>query len=190
MSKLDTIVNKINLGLKAGNFKSNRFQRGKFYGIAELLKLEAGKIPCEVTNKGEGNRVSIDDNYPFQLYHRIISIEAEESESSFGDNLDVTETANMRMVIVFNREIIQLKKEDIVSGVFSSLIVGISKADLTSLNIYDCDISYGQFDLDSESVYSDEYDLGDFELTPQTVMIALPYQIQTMYRKGCIQICN
>ena len=190
MSKLDTIVGYINTGLKAGNFASNRFQRGKFYGIAELLKLEEGTMPCSVSDNGQATKISIDDNYPFQLYHRIENIEGEESEESFGDDLDVTETASMRMVVVFNREIIRLKKEDIVSAVFSSLITGISKADMTSLNIYECNISYGTFELNYEDVYNTEYNLGEYLLKPQTVMIALPYEIETKYRKGCIQICN
>jgi hypothetical protein len=190
MSKLDTIVTEINTALKAGNFKSNRFQRGKFYGIAELVKLEEGQIPGIISNKGEVTKVSIDDNYPFQLYHRITSIEAEEDELSYGDGLEVIETVDMRLVIVCNREIIQLKKEDIVSGVFASLPTGISSATETSLNINYCDITYGQFDINAESVYSEEYQLESFDLTPQTIMIALPYQIITKYRKGCINICN
>jgi hypothetical protein len=177
MSKYDTIIGYINTGLTSGNFASNRFQRGKFYGITELLKLEEGTI-------------SIDDNYPFQLYHRILGIEGEEDEAGYGQDIDVIERCSMQMVIIFNREIIRLKKEDIVSGVFSSLITGISKANMASLNINECNISYGNFNLNYEDVYNAEYNLGEYLLKPQTVMVALPYEIEVKYRKGCIQICN
>lgn len=190
MSKYDTIIGYINTGLKSGNFSSNRFQRGKFYGITELLKLEEGTMPCLVSDNGQATKISIDDNYPFQLYHRIVEIKGEEDENGFGDEVDVIEMATMRMVIVFNREIIRLKKEDIVSGIFSSMITGISKANMSSLNINECRISYGNFDLNYEDVYNTEYNLGEYLLKPQTVMIALPYEIETKYRKGCIQICT
>jgi|688.fasta_scaffold184120_4 hypothetical protein len=190
MSKLDSIVSQINTDLKAGNFSSNRFQRGKFYGIAELVKIEEGTFPGIIDNTGNIQKVAIDDNYSFQLYHRITSIQAEEDELSYGDGYEIIETADMRLVIVCNREIIQLKKEDIVSGVFASMPTGISNALETSLNIDFCDITYGTFDIDQQTVYDAEYQLEDFELKPQIIMIALPYQIVTKYRKGCVNICN
>jgi hypothetical protein len=67
---------------------------------------------------------------------------------------------------------------------------GISNALETSLNIDFCDITYGTFDIDQQTVYDAEYQLEDFELKPQIIMIALPYQIVTKYRKGCVNICN
>jgi hypothetical protein len=190
MSKYDTIIGYINTGLTSGNFASNRFQRGKFYGITELLKLEEGTMPCVIADNGQATKISIDDNYPFQLYHRILGIEGEEDEAGYGQDIDVIERCSMQMVIIFNREIIRLKKEDIVSGVFSSLITGISKANMASLNINECNISYGNFNLNYEDVYNAEYNLGEYLLKPQTVMVALPYEIEVKYRKGCIQICN
>jgi hypothetical protein len=190
MSKYDTIIGYINTDLKSGNFASNRFQRGKFYGITELLKLEEGTMPCVIADNGQAAKISIDDNYPFQLYHRILGIEGEEDIDGYGQDIDVIERCSIQMVIIFNREIIRLKKEDIVSGVFSSLITGISKANMTSLNINECNISYGAFNLNYEDVYNAEYNLGEYLLKPQTVMIALPYEIEVKYRKGCIQICN
>jgi len=89
MSKYDTIIGYINTGLTSGNFASNRFQRGKFYGITELLKLEEGTMPCVIADNGQATKISIDDNYPFQLYHRILGIEGEEDEAGYGQDIDV-----------------------------------------------------------------------------------------------------
>jgi hypothetical protein len=191
MSKLDTIVTEINTSLKAGVFGSNRFQRGKMFGIAEKFKIsETETIPCIMNDSGEDTaKVSIDDTYPFQLYHRILSIDAEYAEEDYGDSIEVIETANMKLVVIGNRSVLRLKKEDIVSGIISALPSGVGKAVLSSLNISECDIDYGEFTTEPQEVYDDEYNIEEYLLKPETIMVAMPYTIVTKYRKGCFDFC-
>lgn len=190
MSKLDTIVTDINTALKAGVFGSNRFQRGKLYGIVEKVKVsEAELMPCVISDNGDCAKISVDDTYPFQLYHRLLSVEAEYDEESYGDEKDVIETASMRLVVIGNRSVLRLKKEDIVSGIVSALPSGVGTATLTSLNINYCEIEYGEFEVIANEVYDEEYSIEEYLLKPQTIMIALPYSIVTKYRKGCFDFC-
>jgi hypothetical protein len=186
MSKLDTIVNTINTALKANSFKSGQFKRGVVYGIAEIIPFNDGiTMPAIVQNSGDAEQIAIDDTYPFQLYHRIEGIEGEETEGYD----DVIETANMRLVIIADRSILKLKREDLVSMVYASFIGEISKSEQSSLNIYECSIEYGTFELNSQEVFNAEYNIGDYQLSNQTIMIAMPYTIMTKYRKKCLLTC-
>jgi len=74
MPKVNEIISLYNEKLKAGAFSGHVFQQGEFYGLATpYLKDERMEIAV-VGLDGETKDVSIDDTYPFQMYHRILNV--------------------------------------------------------------------------------------------------------------------
>jgi hypothetical protein len=192
MPKLHEIVDKINLNITTGVFKSKRFQKGKVYGIAELVRTDENELkPCLVENSGEATYISIDDNYPFIIYHRVIGISANvETEVDFGIKKRIEETANMQLVCYADRSKIQFTKEDLIGGVEAAMAYEVPKADLSALNLNFCNIIQNSFNNDKQAVYDAEFNLNDFMLKPNHILFSLSYDIITNYDKNCLVLCD
>lgn len=191
MAKLEEIITIINNGFKANEFATKRFQKGKFNGLAELVLNKDGNTePCIISNNGDTEKLDIDDTYPFQLYHRLISIQStyEENEDGFGDIGFITEAQDMLMVIAFDRSRIQFTKEQIITAIHSSFTIGLTKTQLKSNSLGSCDIKLGNWNLNKYDVYSTEY--GEQKQLPTTInLISLSYKITTQINKGCLTLC-
>lgn len=193
MPYVKQIVDLINLGLTE-NLKTKGFTKGRFEGIAELLQREEdnGKvtIPAIVDNNGHCEWVGVDDNMPFRLYHRILTL-TNEDDGQMGDNIICQETANMMMVIYGNRKAFQVRPEQISSMINAYFLKTITTAQKTSYNLLTVDIQVSTTNLDSVSVFNQEFS-GDvkFNLAPERFLIAIPYTIKSTYEKSCFEVCT
>ena len=192
MPKIHEIVTIINNTLKADKFKSKRFQKGNFFGVAELMPNEQGETkPCSIDNGGDATFLSIDDSYPFIVYHRVLNIEPNRTmDDNFGNGIRREETANMKMVCYADRSKIKLTKEDLIGGFSAGWLYQILPTDITALGINDCDINMGSFETDSTTVYNSEFNLKENLLKPQTILFSLDYQIVTNYNVSCLTLCE
>lgn len=92
---LNTILDDINTQIKTVSFGSKITTRGLCY----LQEKDGKTFPLENTNTKNGLKISWDDKFPLQTYHRILSVEKESDTSQgFGKNVSRMRVYNMRLV--------------------------------------------------------------------------------------------
>lgn len=191
MAKESNIVSFINDTLTTKQFGASKFQRGTFNGIAELVKSsESGETkPVTVANNGESTYIGINDAYPFQIYHRLLSATFELVDSDFGDYKVRRQTDNMTMVVIADRERLQVTKEQIISAISIGFPLEMDATNKSALSLLTCNITPSNFLTDYNEVYAREFNITATQLKPQTIMIALEYSITTDVVESCIEIC-
>lgn len=195
MPKLRQIIPILNTTIKAGGFTAKRFQKGSFDGIAELIKRGEGeeeqKFPVLVANDGICTDVGINDTKPFQVYHRILSLNGTDPEdgNNFGDQLTVAEEASMRLVVIGDRNRLELAPEDIMAGINLWLPRDLASSVAKSLDLESVQIIPGAINLNMQEVFEEEYPGTAFNLPPNSIMAYMDYQIISEYNKNCFSIC-
>jgi len=92
---LNAILTDINTQIKTVSFGGKITTRGLCY----LQEKDSKTFPIENVNVKSGNKISWDDKYPLQTYHRILSVEKETDPSQgFGKNLSQMRVYTMRLV--------------------------------------------------------------------------------------------
>lgn len=192
MAKLAEIVTIINNNLKATQFAAKRFQRGEFYGIAEQIKSNNnGEIkPGVVSNSGAVTKIVISDTLPFIIYHRLLNYTSEYVEiGDFGDRKNIVETASMRLVLIAHRPVIQLTKEQLLTGVAMGMPLGLTRDQRVTNSLKGCDINPGSFIVDPLQVFKDEFNISEDLLKINTVMFAHEYEVVTAVDNTCFDLC-
>lgn len=193
MAKLHQIIAQINTDLMEGQFKSKRFQKGRFSGIAESITKEDDEkkqtIPGIADNSGDVTSLAMDDIYPFELYHRHLSSTVTEVEEDFGDRVLREEIANMVLIVMGDRQRLKLTKEDIITGINLGMPVEMGQTFLTTNSLVGVNIIQGDFNLDKEDVWTTEFNT-DVMVKPQSIIFSLSYQVVTKTWTTCIEICD
>ena len=98
---LNTIIGEINTAIKTVSFGDQVTTRGLCY----LQEKDEKTSPLENTGNRNGNRISWDDKFPLQTYHRILSPLEKEADLSkgFGKNAFRQRVYNMRLVGIGSR---------------------------------------------------------------------------------------
>ena len=92
---LNAILTDINTQIKTVPFGSKITTRGLCY----LQEKDDKTFPLENTDTKNGLKISWDDKYPLQTYHRILSAEKEsDTTQGFGKNVSKTRLYSMRLV--------------------------------------------------------------------------------------------
>ncbi|KKN74674.1 hypothetical protein LCGC14_0388760 [marine sediment metagenome] len=195
MAKEAEIVAQINIDLKTVQLSSKRFQKGRFSGIAELITKVDGDtrqtVPAIIDNNGNETILSIDEKYPFQLYHRHIASTVEEVDPSeqFGDLVFRQETAQMLMVVTGDRKRLKLTKEEIITGIMLGMPLELGSSFLTANSLDNASIIPGDQNLDREDAWNTEYNTEFVRLKPEMIFFTFSYAIQTRVKFDCIEIC-
>jgi len=191
MAKESNIVTYINDKLIAEQFGSVKFKKGQFSGIAELVKTNEGgeTQPVIVANNGKSTRIGINDIYPFQIYHRTLSASFELVSADFGDFRVRKESTSMTLVVIADRERLEVTKEQIKTALALGFPLEMDATNKTALSLLTCNITPSSFIMDFNEVYSREFNLANYKIKPQTILIALDYTIETEVNESCIEIC-
>lgn len=191
MAKEHGVVTYINAQLVANQFSAGRFKKGSFDGIAELIEDEEETKPCAVDRFGDATYLGIDDTKPFQVYHRVLRPAAEWNlEQDFGNLKNIKETTNMLMVVMGNRNQLQLTAEDIKTGIVAALPLELPTSELNSLGLKTANIIPGDFNWNRSEVYRGEFNLKETKLNTNTIMFSFTYQIETVYDQSCFTLCD
>ena len=191
MPKLAESVEYINAKLRASQFGSKRFQKGRWSGIAELIRTPEGEMmPCSVDNDGDATQLGIDDTYPFEVYHRMIGANFENSEDDFGANKGRKEFSDMVIVIMGDRDRLEFTNEEIISGLSLGFPFNMEKTDVEALSLQSVDFSIQGFERDREAVWNREFETERVQLKPNTLLVSLRYQVMAEVFDGCIEICQ
>lgn len=194
MAKLPEIVTEINTSLKTFQFSDKRFQHA-FNGIVEIVPKQDGetveKFPSIITDEGDITKVTIDDTFGFQLYHRHVGSVFNETptEEQFGSVTIREVTDNMIMIVMGDRDKIKLSKEDIITGIQLGFPLELGKAFLVTNTLDSAQIIQGEFNLDREVLWEQEF-ATKFSLKPSSIFLGYSYDVLTRVKEKCIRICE
>lgn len=195
MAKLHQIVAEINTRLTRANgqFDSKRFQKGRVSGIAELITSvdndQRQTVPAIIDNTGDETKLTIDDSFPFELYHRHLSSSMTEVEDDFGDRQIREETANMLLVVMGDRNRLKFNKEEIITGITLGMPEELGQTFLKANSLVGVNIIQGEFNLNKEDVWASEFNT-EVMIKPSDIFFSLNYQVVTRTWTTCIEICE
>jgi len=195
MAKLHQIVAEINTRLTRANgqFDSKRFQKGRVSGIAELITSvdndQRQTVPAIIDNTGDETKLTIDDSFPFELYHRHLSSSETEVEENWGDRQIREETANMLLVVMGDRNRLKLNKEEIITGITLGMPEELGQTFLIANSLVGVNIIQGEFNLNKEDVWASEFNT-EVMIKPIDIFFSLNYQVVTRTWTTCIEICE
>jgi hypothetical protein len=146
---LNTILTAINTQIKTVSFGSKITTKGLCY----LQVKDEKTFPLENDGSSEGTKISWDDKYPLQTYHRIIDVEKESDlTAGFGANAFRQRVYNMRLVGIGSKDkVTSTSYEDnqdvanAVADVFPSFITS---------NEY---VEVGEMEVIKQNVYNEEF---------------------------------
>lgn len=194
MPHLANIVNAINSHLTGGALKSQMFQGGKFYGLAQKVTIQSDENttkPAIITSDGYGEEVTPDGTYPICLYHRCLNgaFQTENIREQFGDGMtSIIEANNMLMVVYADPKKIETTQEDLAYLIAAGLPQKRLETTTTANGkIAKSKIIPVSFDNDSQRVYTGEYMAGYFP-QPGSIYFSLSYRIETTADRECV-IC-
>ncbi len=194
MAKEAEIVSQINTNLISSQFSSKRFQKGRINGIAELITKVDGDqrqtMPGAVDNNGTVTNLSIDDKYPFEIYHRHLSSTFSEPEQDFGDFMLRVETAQMLLVVMGDRSRLKLTPEEIITGIRLGLSLELGSAFLVTNSLDGAFITPGEVNLNKEDIWNSEYNTSEVKVKPETILLTVAYAIETKTKFNCVSICT
>lgn len=83
---LDNILDELNLSIKqnlnAVSGYTNLGNNSQFYNQTQLTQKDDIAFPVVLTGDYKGTKISLDDRYPLQIYHRIINANSESDPNS------------------------------------------------------------------------------------------------------------
>lgn len=192
---LDKVVDSINTTLKAGTLSGNAFQMGAFYGLARLITvIDGGRTtyPAVLSTDGKEVNVTVDERYPFSIYHRCKSIRVSSTTGGqdFGDGNHVKRYIHDMVAVAFSdMDRIPLLAEDLALFVADGLPSTIK---VTGMNLSQFNLTINNINTDAQSVLSGEYQGVSKALNPRLALIAVSYTLETTLQNGCISCpdCN
>lgn len=197
MAKISDIVGIINRTLQDTQFGDKRFQRGDFYGITEVNEKADGEdftesYPAINDNAGDSQIIALDDRKNFFIYHKIEDVDVENfiDDDDFGDARFVRTTYGMKCVLWADKRRIQLDRTQLLIGLTSGIPGNLIRTSVAALGLYSVEITLTGADVDAASVYRGEYNTRKMALQTNHVMISQSYEVETIHRQGCIDICE
>jgi hypothetical protein len=193
MPYTDKIVDHINDTLKAGTLNRRAFQTGVYYGLAKIVNTvdrdgNKSVTPFIYTSNGKKEiDPTIDDTFPFQIYHRCLNMSYKPGKNNFGDgNSSVVETSNMIAVVYGDPERLKLTQEDVAFLIVNGMPTNLTSTDAGNSNLGLITITVQAVNNNSQQVFTVEYGSGDYILKPQSIYFAINYQIETESDRGCL----
>ena len=203
MPKIREICEIINNSLKAGQFKSRKFQKGNWQKLAYLVSREeksgedfiSTNQPAIIDNDGEGIPVGYDDTYPIQFYHRIIAplqypdLSININEGFGNPATDNKEIAEMVLICMGDRARLGVFTEDICAAICVDIPRELTPTQLSTLGLEEVEIELVDVNTDPETVFAQEYKGIEFALAPENFMVAVKYRITSLYNSECFSLC-
>ena len=149
---LNTILTDINTQIKTVSFGAKVTTRGLCY----LQEKDGKTFPLENPDTRNGLKISWDDKYPLQTYHRILSVEKESDASQgFGNRSSTTTIYSMRLVGIGsktslsvaayedNQEIAKAVESVLPQCITTNEYLEVSALEVIKQNVYDSEWAGG-----------------------------------------------
>lgn len=199
MPNLDSIATIINNSLKAGGFKTRKFQAAKYFGIADPVKTiekeeDSAKETlqyCVIDNEGDSAPVVFDDNYPLVIFHRLMNADYQVDAQDYGPTgTTMQETASMKIIVGGNMGNIQTRQENVMASVAMDFPKEIKSADVSALGMNSLVIEMGSVNSDKYSVWGEHWQGIECDLPTNYFLFSVDYKIINSYNKGCFNLCE
>lgn len=199
MPFLEKQIDVLNSQLLAGPLKYKQFQGGLFGGIAKPVRVESGEnqfviMPGSIDATGKETSFVIDDTYPIQLYHKILSKNFSERPANrqYGDSANMkVETISAYLVVFSKFGRIRLTAEQLealITMSFPDAIPQDAIADISGMT--QMRVILQSSDMDMQRVFNREYQNVEYSLGVEDILFSIQYQIETVFKKGCLNICE
>lgn len=193
MPALNEITQIINANLANKNFSTRKFQGAAYYAIADQVKTtgDEDKIePMIIDDQGECTKMVYNDNYPFQIFHLIDTINYAIADPDYGPvGTTMEETANMTLVFVGNKKRLQTRSEDIAAAIMMDMPKEFQPSDINIYNLNSCIFETEDVETDPYKVWSQLWQGTKSFVKPETILITLKYKIITTYNRNCWKLC-
>ena len=205
MSDIKTIATYINSLLVAptvgtvpgGLFQGKPFQKGQFFGVADLVKKETGTDEDDYTvpkvmdaNGNDGTDVIINDTYPFQLYHRILDTSSEDANDldSFGDGNNKNIIFEMVLIILSDKFNTEIDAESYITALMLDFPRTINSSNIAGSQFSKCEITFTDSNTNKSEVLNQEYG-NNADVKQSYVCLSFGYQVTLTYDKECFTLC-
>lgn len=199
MSDISAICDLINTQFTnaTGQLKGKPFQKGLFNGLCKQVDRVVGEtlekqiILYTDVNGTKATGIYVDDLYPFQLYHRILdqNIEDSEIEDFYGDDiLQKIVTFEMALVCIVDKFNVELNSEDVITAVGLNMPNNIKPSAITGSQFSQCEITTTNVETNSSTVFSDEYGRNK-QIPQQFYLFKIEYTVKLHYTKSCFTLC-
>lgn len=189
MPKIKEIVQVINDRLMTGPLKGRNFQRGQFYGLAtSLVKDDGAVVPCMVDSFVPID-VTVNDQYPFQIYHKNATASYPQVPASDFGRLNVSSYA-MTAVVYFDAEVFGMTSQDMAYMIRSELSRAFTPAEIGSSGLNTVQLVANSANFNSQDVFKVEYPNYPYQLDGNERMFTVNYTVTVTAQMGCIACEN
>ena len=188
---LDKIVDDLNLTLKDSVLSMQKLQAGKYYGLSKLQQGENDNEPYFIDNRGVQFNISTDDNYPFSIYHRLITSTYKDANLGFGDDNDILiETNKMICVVYCDGEKVGILENDLANLIAFGLNKNFTKQEINDVNVGMITCKAESINYNSKQLFQSEYgNNAEYSFTGKDIYFSLSYSIDIMASKNCLANC-
>lgn len=187
--QIEIVVNEI----RAAALSDSRFQSGRFEAIAtDVSRTTEGEaievFPAVINEHFEAVPVVVDDTYPIIIYNRIMR------KQHFKPNKDYPGYKGVRtlvkMVVYGKRSALNLTQEQLAAIIEINFPEEINRSKFSHLKIQSINVTTIDTNLNSMQVFNEEYKGFPFFFSDNDLYFSINYQIETTFRKGCLNICD
>lgn len=191
------IVNMIDAAILETALTDARFDSRQFAGLTQQAVFRMGDkviiLPATITTMGEMAQVTPDDNYNIQTYHRIVSNVYGELDASeqYGDNnnAQASRMECIMTVIGFTKKL-NLTVDQIEALFVAGFPNMVPKAFVQSLQMNRITVQILSSNFNSYEIFNNEFRGESYFLKPESVMFQIRYRVESIFTKGCFQICD
>lgn len=195
MKLLDQVVGILNNRLKTTVLKENVFSGGNFFGLAYTTQDPDNPILRPyVWDNNNILDASIDDSYPFNIYHKCNSISFKDGVQiqSWGDGDSRFQMiCEMNAIVFADREKTNYSQEDLIMKISSGLNYTFTVNDLMGGGIDKIKSTTLRANNNSLSVFQGEYGSNtNYPLQISSVYFGITYQLEITADINCLQCQN
>jgi hypothetical protein len=133
----------------------------------------------------------VDDRYPIVIYHKILNKKYGLNAAQFGPrNKQVNETVLVKMVVYAKYSAIKMTKEQLEALITANFPDDVDAALYLPYKFINMDVAMQSSNFTSEQVWAEEYRNVPYPLAPEDIYFSITYTLNTIWRKGCFQICD
>lgn len=180
---IDEIVKYINVQLENGLGIPALKSFGVAYAGTKETQAGTEVTPFLITDMGFEQRVSISDNYPAQLYHRISDVtDTNNYEEGFGDTYEIERTYQMYLVFFYKNE---LKAPEIADKIKRLIPRFIPQSVRGTWLVETIRIQSGSTNHEKEQVFDQEFSGTLNKLPLKSTLILCNYTVTVTLKSDC-----
>lgn len=147
---LNSVIEDINIILKGVSFG----HKMTTWGLCYLQEKDGKTFPLLNKGRKNGAKISWDDKYPLQVYHRILDVDKKDDlRKGFGANVFIERTYTMRLVGIGsklklssteyedNQEFAKVLSDALPSFVNNNEFINVISHEVIKQNVYDSEFS-------------------------------------------------